>query len=390
MSSIERLLAATHKGLFTVERGSGKWEVVEVSFEGDDVSALLPDARDGALYAAVHQRHAGNRLHRSDDGGRTFQELTTPAYPARPEHERRGEDDASTRLELIWSLEAGGSDRPGRLWAGTVPGGLFRSDDRGESWQLLPALWDRHEREQWFGAGGMARPGIHSVAVDPRDSDHLLLGVSCGGLWRTRDAGDSFSLVGEGLVATYVPEPRARELGVQDPHRVAQCRANPDVIWVQHRSGIFRSEDAGETFVALEAATPSSFGFAVAAHPHDPLTAWFVPLLSDERRIPVNRRLCVMQTRDGGRSFEPKFRGLPERFAYDLVYRHALDVDSSGTLLAFGSTSGNLWLSEDGGESFGCISHHLPPIHALRFATARLKSRGFEGRASVAPPPRGS
>lgn len=104
--------------------------------------------------------------------------------------------------------------------------------------------------------------------------------------------------------------------------------------------------------------------------------------------MPVNRRLCVMQTRDGGRTFEPKSHGLPERFAYDLVYRHALDVDNSGTLLGLGSTTGNLWLSEDGGESFACVSHHLPPINALRFATARVRSRSFEGRASVAPPPR--
>ena len=31
----------------------------------------------------------------------------------------------------------------------------------------------------------------------------------------------------------------------------------------------------------------TAFGFAVAAHPRDPLTAWFVPAEKDMRRIPV-------------------------------------------------------------------------------------------------------
>jgi hypothetical protein len=281
--------------------------------------------------------------------------------------------DINWSLELIWSLETGGADRPGRLWAGTVPGGLFRSENRGESWELMRALWDRPERKQWFG-GGMDRPGIHSIAVDPRDPDHLLLAISCGGVWRTRNAGQAFTLEGKGLVAEYLPPEQADDQNTQDPHRLAVCRANPDIVWVQHHNGVFRSEDGGANFVRLTTANPSAFGFAVAAHPHDPDVAWFVPAQKDDRRVPVGGKVVVMQTRDGGRSFEPKSKGLPDRFAYDLVYRHALDVDASGTQLAFGSTTGNLWISEDGGESFQTISQHLPPIYAVRFAAGRVVS----------------
>lgn len=390
MGSIERLLVATRKGLFTVERSGANWDVVDVAFEGDNVPMLLPDARDGALYIVIGHGQFGTRLHRSDDGGRTFTELAPPVYPLKPEGEvdvdpiRGGELKWS--LELIWSLEAGGADRPGRLWAGTVPGGLFRSDDRGESWQLARALWDRPERKRWFG-GGMDHPGIHSLAVDPRDPDHVLLAVSCGGVWRTRDAAETFTLEGEGLHAGPLSPESVRDPNLQNVHRLVLCRSYPDVVWVQHHNGVFRSEDAGKTFVDVGAAAPSPFGFAVAAHPHDPLTAWFVPAVKGDRRIPLDRRLSVAQTRDGGRSFELKTRGLPDRFAYDLVYRHALDVDGSGTLLALGSTTGNLFVSEDGGDSFATVSQHLPPICALRFCTARLKSQSFEGRKSIAPPP---
>ncbi len=376
MGSIERVHVATRKGLFTVERVRGKWDIVDVAFEGDNLPMLLADSRDGLLYAVLAHGHFGAKIQRSEDGGRTFREVAPPQYPPKPEG---GEDvdpvrgtDVKWSLELVWSLEAGGADRPKRLWAGTIPGGLFRSDDCGESWELVRSLWDRPERRKWFG-GGMDRPGIHSILVDPRASDHLLLGISCGGVWRTRDGGESFTLEGKGMHAAYVPPDQSADPNIQDPHRLALCRANPQVVWAQHHSGIFRSEDGGASFVELHA-SPSSFGFAVAAHPHDPETAWFVPAVKDDCRIPVGGRLMVLQTRNAGRSFEAKTRGLPERYAYDLVFRHALDVDDSGTLLAFGSTTGNLWISEDGGESFEAISHHLPPIHCVRFSTVRVKS----------------
>jgi len=60
--------------------------------------------------------------------------------------------------------------------------------------------------------------------------------------------------------------------------------------------------------------------------------------------------------------------GLPQRHAYDLVYRHALDVDASGERLAFGSTTGGLWISEDGGDSWATIDARLPPVAVVRFA----------------------
>src|SRR5437588_234026 len=97
---------------------------------------------------------------------------------------------------------------------------------------------------------------------------------------------------------------------------------------------------------------PSVFGFAVAVHPNDPNTAWFVPSTKDEKRCPTDGRVVVNRTRDGGRTFETLRRGLPQEHAYDLVYRHALDVDESGDRLAFGSTTGSIWISGDAGDSW--------------------------------------
>jgi hypothetical protein len=169
--------------------------------------------------------------------------------------------------------------------------------------------------------------------------------------------------------AGYMPPDRQGDPLAQDPHRIVRCPAAPDHLWSQHHSGIFRSTDDAASWREIEpGAAPSTFGFAVAVHPTDPDTAWFVPGQSDEKRIPVGGRVCVTRTRDGGRTFDVLTAGLPQRHAYDLVYRHALDVDSLGEALAFGSTTGSLWLSADSGDSWRSVSAHLPPIYCVRFA----------------------
>ncbi|HSV70390.1 MAG TPA: sialidase family protein [Methylibium sp.] len=359
----DRLWVGTRKGLIEFHRGAGGWRHAAAHFRGDPVSQVLVDPRDGGLYAALNLGHFGCKLHRSDDGGAQWQEVAAPAYPAKPE----GSDDTVPwDLKLLWSLAPGGTDQPGVLWAGTIPGGLFRSADRGASWQLVESLWNRAERRGWFG-GGYDFPGIHSILVDPRDSRRLLLGISCGGCWRSEDGGETWGLSAKGMRAAFMPPEQAFEENIQDPHRVVHCAAAPDTLWAQHHNGIFLSRDGGRQWQEIERAGPSVFGFAVAAHPREPGTAWFAPAVKDECRVPVDGQLVVTRTRDGGASFESFSEGLPAAPGYDLVYRHALVVDGSGQRLAMASTSGNLWLSEDGGERWQGLSYHLPPVSALAF-----------------------
>ena len=360
----EHAFLSTRKGLFELTSNGGAWEWGAVHFLGEPVSITLPDARDGTLYAALNLGHFGVKLHRKDAGSDAWTEIAAPAYPPKPEDST---DTVEWTNKLIWSLEAGGADEPGVLWAGTLPGGLFKSSDRGGSWQLVRSLWDVPERSNWFG-GGYDVPGIHSISVDPRNSKHLLVGVSCGGAWRTVDGGESWTVSSTGMRADYMPPERQGDPIIQDPHRVAAAAAAPDTLWTQHHCGVFMSRDRGRQWTAVEAARPSGFGFAVAVHPGDPDTAWFVPAVKDEMRIPVDGNVVVSRTRDGGRTFEVLREGLPQGHAYDLTYRHGLDVDGSGERLAFGSTTGSLWVSEDQGDSWITVSAHLPPIHAVRFA----------------------
>lgn len=354
----DRIRVATRKGLFTVERGAGGWSVASTAFLGDPVTAVLDDARDGALYAALNLGHFGVKLRRSDDGGATWVEVAAPAFL---------DNRAPASVKQVWVLERAAGEGTGALWAGTLPGGLFRSYDRGETWTLNDALWDRPERSAWLG-GGYDDPGIHSILVDPRDPARVLVGVSCGGVWESEDDGGSWILRGQGMRAEYMPPERRDDPRIQDPHRLACCVADPDIVWAQHHNGVFRSEDGGRTWEAVTTVEPSAFGFAVAVHPRDPKTVWTIPAVKDECRIPVGGRVVVARTRDAGLSFEVLRRGLPQEHAYDLVFRHALDVDATGDRLAFGSTTGSLWVSEDGGDRWEEVSAHLPPVYAVRFA----------------------
>ena len=356
MNRNDRAWVATRKGLFELRPSGGTWRIQRVSFLGEPVTMLLPPDGQGRMLAALNLGHYGVKLHASGDAGATWQEVSTPSFPEQPQ----AAAGPPWKLALIWSLERVGQE----VWAGTIPGGLFRSADFGQSWQLVDALWQRAERLEWFG-GGYDAPGIHSICPHPTQADEILLGISCGGAWRTIDGGTQWQLAANGMRADFMPPEMADNQNVQDPHRIQRCTAQPQVLWCQHHGGIWRSTDNAASWHELKAPL-SSFGFAVAVHPQDGETAWFVPGIKDEKRVPVNGALVVNRTRDGGRSFESLRAGLPQQDCYDLVYRHGLDVAGDGRTLLMGSTTGHLWASSDAGENWRAVSHHLPPIAAVR------------------------
>jgi photosystem II stability/assembly factor-like uncharacterized protein len=354
----DRAWLATKKGIFELRAGGAGWAVVRSSFLGEPVSMLLPPTPSGRMIAALNLGHFGVKLHASDDAGASWHELAAPTYPEQPADAA----GPAWKLVQIWSMQ---EDR-GTLWAGTLPGGLFRSLDGGESWRLVDALWNRPERAEWFG-GGYDTPGIHSICPHPRRPGEVLVGISCGGVWVTRDDGASWSLQADGMRAAYMPPDQAGNPNVQDPHAIVRAPADPEVLWSQHHNGIFRSTDNAASWQEVKTAPLANFGFAVATDPNDAGTAWFVPGVADERRVPVGAALAVNRTRDGGQSFETLRRGLPQADCYDIVYRHGLAVDASGRLLLMGSTTGHLWTSDDAGDSWQQVAAYLPPIYAVRF-----------------------
>jgi hypothetical protein len=365
------LHVATRKGLFVYDCTGSAPVVTGRHFLGANVTLSLADPRSGRWYAAFEHGHFGVKLHASDDRGATWREIAVPIYPKRPPGSPEiGADGRPLAWDLkrIWSLEPGGPNESGRLWCGTIPGGLFRSDDHGASWSLVESLWHHPARLRWMG-GGADYPGIHSICIDPRTPQTIRLAVSCGGVWRSDDSGATWRNTSTGMFAAFMPAEGREDPDVQDPHRMVQCRDQPDHLWIQHHNGVFHSDDGGELWQHVPHVPPSDlgFGFAVGVDPRAGTTAWLVPAIKDEVRYPADGKVVVVRTTDGGATWTEQRDGLPQNDAYDLIWRHGLAVAPDGELLACGSTTGSLWHSRNGGDRWHLVNTHLPPIHALQW-----------------------
>ncbi len=361
---MQTLLVASRKGLFVVHGRDAQWKITAHHFAGDPVTQVLVDPRSGDWYAALRLGHFGAKLRKSADRGATWSDIGTPAFPAKPDSGPFADDPTPWNVELVWSLAAGSTDELGTLWACCMPAGLFKSEDSGRSWVLNKPLWEDPRRLHWMG-GGNDYPGMHSVLVDPRNPRHIRVAISCGGVWQTKDGGQSWELTANGMKADYLPAEIEDDPNTQDPHRMVQCVSDPDVLWVQHHCGIYRSTNGGQQWIAIAPPSPSGFGFAVACDPNNPQRAWFAPAQSDTHRFPVNGKMVVTRTDDGGSSFKVLGAGLPATDAYHLVYRHSMELAPGGQTMALSSTTGGLWISPDAGENWTCVSRDLPPVAAL-------------------------
>ena len=355
-----KLLVSTRKGLVIFNKQHGTWKEESLHFKGIPISLSHYDPAHDALWAFQDHGHWGVKMSVSKDQGASWEEVPAPVF----EEGKEVKEGIPATLRYIWAV----SSKPvgnGSLWLGSDPGGLFMSSDGGATFSLNEGLWNVPERtEHWMG-GGRDLPGIHSIVVDPRDHNHIYVGISVAGVYETTDGGQTWQARNKGLRADFLPDPES-EFG-HDPHLLTLCAAQPDVLWQQNHCGIFRSTDGGKQWSNIsETDGPAHFGFAIVADEDDPDTAWVAPAISDEIRVAVDQSLCISRTEDGGKSWTALRNGLPQGNAYDIVYRHALVKD--GDDLVFGTTTGNLFHSRDRGDSWNAVSHYLPMVYALDVA----------------------
>lgn len=389
------ILLGTRKGTVIFDRHNHAWLPRPIAHAGIPVCYATRDPRDGTMWASLDHGHWGPKLSRSRDDGETWEDAPSIKYPqgaryivkylptddfvpdapaAKPAYQ-----DAS--VYKIWNLTFGNADQPGRIYAGTIPGGLFVSDDAGESWELNRPLWNHESRggdlfagdatseNHWQGTPasidyGIFEPGIHSIMADPGDGNHLYVAVSTAGVLETTDGGRTWMNRNRGMLMDYMPDPES-DWG-HDPHFVAVCPGQGQHLWQQNHCGVFYSNDGAQSWKKVSKPDAGvHFGFPVAVDENDGLTAWVVPAQADMQRMAIAGGLCVARTTDGGESWQSFRQGLPQENAYDIVLRHSLDI--SGDCLCFGSTTGNVYLSEDRGETWQCLGSNFPPVYSVRF-----------------------
>jgi hypothetical protein len=170
-----------------------------------------------------------------------------------------------------------------------------------------------------------------------------------------------------GIRAEFLPE-KYPEFG-QCVHKIVQHPAHPGRLYLQNHFGLYRSDDGAESWQDVARGVPSDFGFAMAIHPRQPDTVYVVPLESDRFRCTPAGKLRVYRTRNGGRSWQPLTRGLPQRDAFETILRDALATDALEPAgVYFGTRSGKLFGSRDGGTSWRLLADGLPPVVCVKTA----------------------
>jgi photosystem II stability/assembly factor-like uncharacterized protein len=274
-----------------------------------------------------------------------------------------GDEKALVRL---WTVVAGEED--GHLYCGGDPGVLFESTDGGLHWELNKGFWEQPTRPEWNpGAGGMC---LHSIATWPGDPSRLALGISAVGVWLSDDSGQTWRHGNKGLVPRYIPEEARADTITLCVHNMHRAPSQPERLFMQFHGGVYRSDDAGESWLSIADGLPSDFGFPLVLDPADPDSAYVIPLVADLDRVTPDGRVRVYETRDAGASWTARGDGLPSEAAYLTILRQAFDRDGAGPGMGlyFGATSGDVFGSGDAGATWSTAATKLPPVHSVRVA----------------------
>lgn len=359
------LLVGTMKGAFVLRSDPSRknWEVGGPYFPGRAIYAMAYDSRDGR-----------NLLWAAVNSSYWGSYLSTSKDFGKnwTEPETYGvkfPEDAENSVKQIWQIVPGNASEPDTLYCGVEPAALFRSDDAGQTWSLVKGLYDHPHRTQWQpGGGGLC---LHTILPDPNNKDRMHIAISTGGVYRTDDGGKTWEVRNKGVRAQFLPPDQWYPEFGQCVHKIVSHPSNPKRLFLQNHWGLYRSDDGGDSWQDIANGVPSDFGFALEIDHHNPDTAYIIPLESDEFRCTPEAKLRVYRTQNAGKSWEPLTNGLPQENAFETILRDGMSGDKlNPTGLYFGTRNGKLFGTNDGGESWSAIEEGLPAVVCVKTAVA--------------------
>jgi len=365
-----RVLVGTKKGAFilTSDGKREKWDVNGPHFAGWEMYHLKGSPADpNRLYASQTSGWFGQLIQRSNDGGQTWEpvgnQFTYDGVPGT--HQWYDGSLKPWEFKRVWHLEPSLND-PDDVYAGVEDAALFRSKDGGQTWQELAGLREHGSGPSWQpGAGGMC---LHTIILDPSNRERIFIAISAAGAFRSDDAGQTWRPINRGLKSEGIPDPNA-EVG-HCVHHVAMHPSRPGVLFMQKHWDVMRSDDAGDSWHEISGNLPTDFGFVIDIHAHEPETVYVVPIKSDSEHFVHDGKLRVYRSRTGGNEWEALTKGLPQRDCYLNVLRDAMAIDTLDSCgVYFGTSGGQVYASNNAGDSWSPIVRDLPPVLSVEVQT---------------------
>ena len=356
-----RIQVGTLEGVATLERATAEapWALTGRSLADRHVAALVYEEGSGKLFAAAHD---DGGLWVSDDGeGKSWRQLTNGLD--RPH---------------MYSMAARRRGDQVSLFLGTRPAALYRSDDLGESWTEITSIFDVADVDKWTFPPPPHIAHIKQVVFHPTDPDTLYVLVEQGAFLKSTDDGKSWT----DLTSYSHPD----DASYRDLHRLVIKPNDPDKLVVVTGVGIYRSEDAGQSFKQLtrrgEQMGYPDFAFL---DPHDDNIiysggselnprAWYDSGMA---------KSSVMRSNDNGDSWVTLGNGLPNPMigAIEAMTQHIWD---GGMMLLAGTATGEVYATEDNGESWQLITDEAKPVskedHHIPFISEEVRRETLAAR----------
>ena len=145
---------------------------------------------------------------------------------------------------------------PSVVYAGTEPSGLYRSRDAGASWSRIEGLTAVPSASTWSFPPRPDTHHVRSIAVDPVDPERLFVAVEAGALLVTTDGGE-----------TWIDRPPGSP---RDSHTLAAPAAEPGLVYAAAGDGFARSRTGGESWEQPQAGLEQRYCWGLAVDPADP------------------------------------------------------------------------------------------------------------------------
>lgn len=259
--------------------------------------------------------------------------------------------------DAVTSLALG---RSGRLIAGCFPAGAWRSKDVGVSWTQIKTLAGCPGVESWVGGDGagtlpVEHAAVTAVGTHHKDAKTIYVGIQVGGVYRSRDGGKSWYNLG---------------LPCPDVHSIQLSAAKPERVFVttgadgNGAGGAFCSDDEGISWRQMGDANRCQYTMGLAAHPTEPDRVILSATAGGPSTWASGANCDLYLSTDSGRRFRTVVKDLNGG-----VRRRGLVINPRvPSEAAFGTSTGELWYSNDGGESFDLVAENLGDLHAIAFA----------------------